>query len=172
MTDVTLKEHLNTLDTTVADATMMHRLNKLDTFVKEATIKQHLNRSTQFWQMRHWNSIFYISTKLLCKVTLYTFYFYKSSSFTNRRRNYGYRKTCKFLLVFTTQTKKRNCTMYWNTVYKYKSPMDVNFTTLSSLNKIKIISLFLLIFIQTVTETNPVLKDDTLEYVTIFPKQV
>ena len=50
--------------------------------------------------------------------------------------------------------------------------MDVNFTTLSSLNKIKSISLFLLIFIQTVTETNPVLKDDTLEYVTIFPKQV
>ena len=50
--------------------------------------------------------------------------------------------------------------------------MDFNLTTLTSLNKIKSIRLYLHIFIQTYTETNPVLKDDTLEYVTFFQKQV
>ena len=43
--------------------------------------------------------------------------------------------------------------------------MDFNLTTLTSLNKIKSIRLFLHIFIQTFTETNPVLKDDTVEYI-------
>ena len=125
-------------------------IKPLYTILADATMKQHF---------------LHLYESVMHRITGY---FYKSSSFITRRRNYRYSKNCEILIVFTTQTKQRNCTMYWNTVYKYKCPMDFNLTTLTSLNKIKSIRLYLHIFIQTYTETNPVLKDDTVEYILHF----